>query len=193
MLDRARMTPDPADAGLGAALRRLPAAEPPADLGAGIARDLPGRRPPVWRRTVLPAALAASLVAAALLWLPLRPGVVPGDTVATATPAAGADAAVAAETTRLRDRSQSIERWLAALPAASQQDGRNLMATVETEDLIALVDMQLGASRNAEEALPLWRQRVALLEDLAVIRSTPYSLAGSRTLADGSDALRAAL
>jgi hypothetical protein len=183
MLDRSRMKFDPDDAGLGAALRGLPAIEAPADLWSSIARDLPDRQAASRRRRVaVPLAAAASLLAAVLLWLPSRPPAPAQDGTGSASIAAPADA----ETERLRARSQRIEQWLAALPAASQQDGRNLMATVETEDLIALVDMQLGAARSAEEALPLWRQRVALLEDLAVIRSTPYGLTGDRSLADAS-------
>ncbi|HUD43113.1 MAG TPA: hypothetical protein VMR06_14070 [Dokdonella sp.] len=183
MLDRARMKFDPDDASLGAALRGLPAAEAPADLWSSIAGDLSDRRTVARRRGIaVPLAAAAALLAAVLLWLPSRPPVPDAGVAGGTSAATTADA----ETARLRARSQRIEQWLAALPAASQQDGRNLMATVETEDLIALVDMQLGAARSAEEALPLWRQRVALLEDLAVIRSTPYGLTGDRSLADAS-------
>lgn len=178
MLDRARMNYDPSDPDLGVALRRLPAADAPADLWSAIARDLPTRQAASRRhRIAVPLAAAAALLAAVLLWLPSRQ-VPPVD-----TSVAGQPAADAGEIERLRERSQRIEHWLAALPAASQQGGRNLMATVETEDLIALVDMQLGAARGSEEALPLWRQRVSLLEDLAVIRSTPYGLTGDRSLA----------
>lgn len=183
MLDRARMKFDPDDASLGAALRGLPAAEAPADLWSSIARDLPNRRIASPRRRIaVPLAAAAALLAAVLLTLPPKAPVTAPGAAGEATIATTATA----ETEHLRARSQRIEQWLAALPAASQQDGRNLMATVETEDLIALVDMQLGAARSAEEALPLWRQRVALLEDLAVIRSTPYGLSGDRSLADAS-------
>ena len=54
------------------------------------------------------------------------------------------------------------------------------MAAAEVEDLVSFVDVQLSAARDDPEALPLWRQRVALLEDLAVIRSAPQALlAGS--------------
>ena len=51
------------------------------------------------------------------------------------------------------------------------------MAAVEVEDLIGLVDVQLGGARGDADALPLWRQRVALLEDLAAIRGNGLALA----------------
>ena len=56
---------------------------------------------------------------------------------------------------------------------------RDLMAAVEVEDMIGLVDLQLEAARGDADALPLWRQRVGLLEDLATIRTSPYALAAN--------------
>ena len=53
------------------------------------------------------------------------------------------------------------------------------MAAVEVEDLIGLVDVQLTGARGDADALPLWRQRVALLEDLAAIRGNGAALAAS--------------
>jgi hypothetical protein len=58
------------------------------------------------------------------------------------------------------------------------------MAAVEVEDLIGLVDVQLGGARGEADALPLWRQRVALLEDLAAIRGSAFALAGNGAGAD---------
>ena len=55
------------------------------------------------------------------------------------------------------------------------------MAAAELEDLVGLVDVQLSAARSASESLPLWRQRVALLEDLAAVRSEPFTLAAEST------------
>ncbi len=85
----------------------------------------------------------------------------------------------------LRRRSQSLERWIAGF-AHAPQDSRDLMAAVEVEDLIALVDVQLGATRDRADALPLWRQRVALLEDLATIRVGAATLAANDTGATAS-------
>jgi hypothetical protein len=79
----------------------------------------------------------------------------------------------------LRSRSQTLERWVAAVAAHAPQSSRDLMAAVEVEDLIGLVDVQLGATRDRTDALPLWRQRVALLEDLATIRGSAFAIAAS--------------
>jgi len=79
----------------------------------------------------------------------------------------------------LHQRSQTLERWIAAVAARAPQDSRDLMAAVEVEDLIGLVDVQLGGAQGDTDALPLWRQRVALLEDLATIRSNAFALAGN--------------
>jgi hypothetical protein len=83
------------------------------------------------------------------------------------------------ELSRLHKRSQSLERWIAAVAARAPQDGRDLMAAVEVEDLIGLVDVQLGGAGTDSDALPLWRQRVALLEDLAAIRGNGVALAAN--------------
>jgi len=53
------------------------------------------------------------------------------------------------------------------------------MAAVEVEDLIGLVDVQLDAARGDGDALPLWRQRVALLQDLATIRGNAFAVAAN--------------
>ena len=83
------------------------------------------------------------------------------------------------ELSQLHRRSQSLERWIAAVAARAPQDGRDLMAAVEVEDLIGLVDVQLGGAHTRSDALPLWRQRVALLEDLAAIRGNGVALAAN--------------
>ena len=57
----------------------------------------------------------------------------------------------------------------------------HLMAAVEVEDLIGLIDVQLGAAHDRNDALPLWRQRVALLEDLATIRGSAYAIVANDT------------
>jgi hypothetical protein len=98
-----------------------------------------------------------------------------------ATPVANvaAPANEPSELSQLHRRSQSLERWIAAVAARAPQDGRDLMAAVEVEDLIGLVDVQLGGARTDADALPLWRQRVALLEDLAAIRGNGVALAAN--------------
>jgi hypothetical protein len=56
--------------------------------------------------------------------------------------------------------------------------GQDLAAATEIEDMIGMVDVQLGAQQS-NGGLPLWRHRVALLEDLTVLRYSSYSVAAS--------------
>ena len=164
---------------LADALRALPDAAPQADVWPQLAQALAQRRRARRWRIALPIALAAGVMLALLL-----PRVVERETPASmpvaATPARDDSASNVATTTKpatteeidaLRRRSHSLETWIAAVSAQAPQDGRDLMAAVEVEDLIGVVDVQLDAARNDAEALPLWQRRVDLLEDLATIRS----------------------
>jgi hypothetical protein len=162
---------------LGAALRALPQASPPLDLWPELARRLQPTRPRA-RRYTLPLALAASL----LLGLVVSRSVMHEVTPPVDVPAPVASVVTPSEIDQLRARSRDIEGWIGALAAQSPRDGRTLMAAAEIEDLVGFVDVQLSAARDDPEALPLWRQRVTLLEDLAVLRSGPQPLlAGHQT------------
>ncbi len=70
----------------------------------------------------------------------------------------------------LQSRSHALERWLRDTGAASApRSAQDLAASAELEDMIGFVDVQLsGADEGA--SLPLWRRRVGLLEDLAILR-----------------------
>jgi len=177
MSHRDALNDRPNDAALAAALRALPDAAPVPDLWPDLARSLGrrGRRP--WRYLV-PMALAAGIALALVL-----PKLADRDATAPqpATPVAdvAAPASAPSELSQLHGRSRSLERWIAAVAARAPQDGRDLMAAVEVEDLIGLVDVQLGGARTDADALPLWRQRVALLEDLAAIRGNGVALAAN--------------
>ncbi|MBN8483099.1 MAG: hypothetical protein J0L88_16045 [Xanthomonadales bacterium] len=159
------------DDSLGAALRALPAATPAADLWPDLARRL--ARPQRSRRPRWPFAMAASLllglVVARVLVDDRMQAPAPATTAAVPS---GAEAVAAAEIDRVRARSRDLEGWLAARPAQTALDAPTVMAAAEVEDLVGFVDLQLSAARDDAESLPLWRQRVALLEDLALIRST---------------------
>lgn len=171
------------DAALAAALRALPESAPQPDLWPGIMSTV-GVRRRRWRYA-LPAALAAAIALALLLpRLSTRdidaPRTTPLVSAPTAqTPASAPAASAVEEISNLNQRSRTLERWIAAVAARAPQDGRDLMAAVEVEDLIGLVDVQLGGARGDVDALPLWRQRVALLEDLAAIRGNAFALAGN--------------
>lgn len=159
------------DDSLGAALRALPPATPAADLWPELARRL--ARPQRSRRLRWPLAMAASLllglvVARVLIDARVQP---PAPVPGAAIPS-GAAAVALPEIDRVRARSRDLEDWLAARPAQTALDAPTVMAAAEVEDLVGFVDVQLSAARDDDEALPLWRQRVALLEDLALIRST---------------------
>jgi hypothetical protein len=179
MSRRDAMNDRPSDAVLAAALRALPDAAPEPDLWPALAQAIGQRRRRPWRY-VVPLALAAGLALALLL-----PKLTPHDAtaprpapVATAQPST-AHAPGTEELAQLHQRSRALEGWTAAVAARAPQDGRDLMAAVEVEDLIGLVDVQLGGARTDADALPLWRQRVALLEDLAAIRGNGVALAAS--------------
>lgn len=153
---------------LGSALRGLPLARPPRDLWPALERSLAGQRKP--RRWFVPAALAASMLLG-LVWTRSALHETPANPApAETTVAAGSTSA--AELERVRARSRELEHWLAARPAQTALDAPTLMAAAEVEDLVGFIDVQLSATRDDSESLPLWRQRVALLEDLALIRST---------------------
>ena len=171
------------EAGLAARLRALPQHEAAPGLWNEIALSLPmlatSANPRRRWHPYAALALAASLLVAALLPWSMHELSQP----VTAQQTAAATQA-SADLGWLRSRSAQLETWLGKLPTAPVANGRDLMATVEVEDLIALVDLQLDATRNPGEALPLWRQRVALLEALSVLRSAPYGVADA--LADRS-------
>ena len=183
MSGRDSMNDQTPDATLAAALRALPESTPQPDLWPELAQALlQRRRRRIWRY-MLPAAIAAGIAIAFLLpRSPVREDTAPVASVPAtiATPGTpSTQAAPAQEIAQLHQRSQTLERWIAAVAARAPQDSRDLMAAVEVEDLIGLVDVQLGGAQGDTDALPLWRQRVALLEDLATIRSNAFALAGN--------------
>jgi hypothetical protein len=169
---------------LANALRNLAQVQPERSLWPALEASLLQQRKPARTRWpyVLPAALAASL---ALLALPLlrhqitAPPVVMTNTTSTALQenhATPGDATT--QISALRQQSQVLERWVSAA-RNSNSSARDLLAGSEIEDMIGLVDVQLSAGDTHAEALPLWRQRVALLQDLAALRYTGATLAAN--------------
>jgi len=188
------------------ALRELPLQAPAqsawpqlaAQLAAqGLVRQPTGAPRSARRRWHVPVALAAGVLLAAIAWpLLRRDAPAPAPTVAAtvaqpgasmdtnaannanATNVQGSDAADAAtRLASLQDRSQALEHWLRETQrAAAPLSGQDLAASAEIEDMIALVDGQLGAAPRDRE-VALWRRRVALLEDLTALRYSSYRLA----------------
>jgi len=184
MAGRNDLERNPSDAALASALRALPESAPEPDLWPELRRSLDSNRARRRWHYALPAAIAAGVALAMVLprWstreIETRP------TTVAAAPAPAATMSPADELAKLHQRSRTLERWIAAVAARAPQDGRDLMAAVEVEDLIGLVDVQLGGARGDADALPLWRQRVALLEDLAAIRGNAFTLAENGATAD---------
>jgi hypothetical protein len=185
MSDRDGVATNSSDAALACALRALPQSAPQPDLWPELSRALERKRRPRAWHYALPAALAAGVALALLIpGSPTRdsetPRVasVPPTTSGASAPNAATPSATA-EIEQLHERSQTLERWIAAVAARAPQDSRDLMAAVEVEDLIGLVDVQLGGARGEADALPLWRRRVALLQDLASIRGSAFAVAES--------------
>jgi len=186
MPDRDRTLNIEHDRSLAAALRALPDAAPQPDLWPTLAHALAERRKPRAWRTLVPLALAAGLLLALLLPRALVHESAPPEVAANPPPGVPATAAPTDELDALRTRSQTLERWIAAVAARAPQSSRDLMAAVEVEDLIGLVDLQLGGAHAPTDALPLWRQRVALLEDLATIRGSAFAIAANDDGASGA-------
>ncbi|MCC6441337.1 MAG: hypothetical protein IT476_12035 [Rhodanobacteraceae bacterium] len=174
---------DASHAACAAALRALPQCAPDRDLWPDLSRALQSRRRSHRLHVLVPLALAAGL-AAFMLW--------PRQTLQLSLPTASKPTASnpamgSTELADLQQRSQSMERWISALSHNAAQDSRDLMAAVEVEDLIGLIDIQLGAARDANDALPLWRKRVRLLEDLATIRASGASIAAGHFALTSAD------
>jgi len=189
------------------ALRALPQVAPAQSAWPQLAAELAAqnrtqaaldRVSPRSRRYFVPAAIAAGIALAVLATSLLRQGPLPsvlGPRVATVSQPAASSSTNAANTTNatnpqtavdagaqlaaLQQRSQDLEHWLRETTrAAAPLSGQDLAAATEIEDMIGMVDMQLGAQQN-NGGLPLWRHRVALLEDLTVLRYSSYSVAAS--------------
>jgi hypothetical protein len=183
MAGRNHLDVHPSEAALAEALRALPQSAPQPDLWPELASALEQRRRPRTWQYAIPFAAAAAIALAVLLpKMTTQDGTAPinAPIASSAAPNAAAstpDAPDTDELVALHARSRTLERWIAAVAARAPQDGQDLMAAVEVEDLIGLVDVQLGGARGNADALPLWRQRVALLEDLAAIRGNSLALA----------------
>jgi len=188
-LDHHGMNDDMNDeASLAAALRALPACEPPHDTWPALAAQLRRRRgvrKAVW--FTLPAAFAAG-IALALAWphLHLRaplpaPVRIAQPTAPGATrPSAAKPSAIkpVTEVAALQTSSGQWQAWVQKLDrTGAPLDGRALATAVTLQDRIALVDLQLSAARNPATVASLWEQRITLLQQLGLLHLQPYMVA----------------
>ncbi len=171
------------EASLTAALRALPACEPPHDTWPALAAQLRRRR--TLRKTVwftLPAAFAAG-IALAFAWphLHLRAPLPTPVRIAQPTAAAATRPSAAKPVTDVAALQTSSEQWQAWVQnldrTGAPLDGRALATAVTLQDRIALVDLQLSAARNPATVASLWQQRITLLQQLGLLHLQPYLVA----------------
>lgn len=180
---------------LAEALRALPLAAPPesawprlaASLAQQVAHPRGANAARARRRYLLPAALAAAVAAAFVATASLRVGHVANGRLqvaggATATKlqtgassihdvANDANRTDAESLAAAQARSHALERWLRETGKDSApQSAQDIAASAEIEDMIGMVDIELADRSEDNASLPLWRRRIALLEDLATLR-----------------------
>lgn len=175
---------------LAAVLRRLPAQAPPGDMWPMLAARARRRRRlrHAWR-IALPTALAAGIALAIVL--PLRHA---ADTAPPPQAANTADHANSRSATRqlalLRRHSQRLQVLVQQLDAGGAPLGGSALArAADLQDQIGLVDLQLNVARTPHAQLSLWRQRVVLLQRLAMLH---LMADGTRTVGARLPAARAA-
>ncbi len=172
-----------ADPMIAAALRGLPLPAPDRSAWPEIAATLAARQRRARWKVALPALAAARVVGVALT-LFLRPATETGPALADASPAPQQpDSGVMRD---LIARNQALEAQLQAPRGFVAQDGAAALASVELEDLIAMLDLQLGATTDPTGSAVLWQERLVLMEELAQLRSP------STVLADNGGALQPA-
>jgi hypothetical protein len=177
---------DCADPVVASALQGLPLPAPRESAWPAIAATLAARQRRARWRVAAPA-LAAALVAGVAITLFTRTPAPPATEVIAATPATSQpDATERGATRELIARNQALESRLQAPSRFASQDGAAALASVELEDLIAMLDLQLGATTDPRESAFLWQERLVLMEELAQLRSP------SNVLADNGGSLRPA-
>jgi hypothetical protein len=165
------------EASLAAALRALPACDPPRDAWPALAMRLRRRR--AVRRTVwftLPAAFAAG-IALAFAWPHLHLRTPLPAPVRIAQPGTSS-AAAAPDIAALQASSSQWQTWVQNLDRnGAPLDGRALASAVALQDRIGMIDLQLSAARNPATVAGLWEQRITLLQQLGLLHLQPYTVA----------------
>lgn len=149
---------------LGEALRALPPPPPPADGWPRLRESLQPAAHTPHRRWLMAAVVAAAAVLVSLRGSP------------PAEPPSGQEqpAAVAAlpDLPSLQAESAHWEQRLAGLGAAVDSPASALLQAT-LSDRIALIDLLLDQSESEAARQALWGERVLLLRELYLLRSTP--------------------
>ena len=155
---------------LGMALAALPMEVPEHSAWPAMAARLQARRraPRRW-----PMAIAAGLLAFALL---------PRGWMGVQTPAGVATAGndVVAQRQQLAElisESARLQRIVDAAHDEGVSSGAAAAMGVSLEDSLRAVDAQLAAASAPAQQLPLWRQRVDLMRDVAALEASRHYLA----------------
>ena len=156
---------------LAAALAALPLETPDAGGFARLRESIERRRRRA--RLVRGLALAASLAAIALVPVVLMQqrgdvSVPDAEHVASASVTA-TGSPVDARRSALIEQNEQLEAWVRAQDEPF--DGASAYASAELEDLIGALDAELTANHDDTREDALWRQRLALLDELARVRS----------------------
>lgn len=154
------------------------------------AADSDGHPRRTWLRWGARGALAATVAAAAMIYLMRSPQVAAPPPAQLATtpaivPASRTDAApvVPASLVSLVEQSERLERTLAQIPYQRPlMSGRTASTIVGIEDRIAFIDQQLMYGAAGELAMPqqraLWSERVELMNALVHVRLAQAEPAG---------------
>ena len=163
---------------LGAALRQMPLESPRRSAWPPLATRLTPPAPR-WR---WPLALAASLLALALL--PSGRPTSEADRARTvAGTVAGSVATQRVDLAALMSESARLERLWAAASDNGASSATAAALSVELEDSLHMLDIQLEANREPAQQLTLWQRRVQLLRSVAAVEtSRRYLAAEGRSL-----------
>jgi len=157
----------PRDGDLAAAMRALPLAAPAGSewprLAEAFAARARRRRQARYAVAFATAAVLALAVGLGRLQLAQPVTGTSPATVATATTSEGNAALIA--------RNQELQAMLRGFAAQNAPtDGEAALASARLEDLIAMLDVELGDAGTGDEARALWQQRLVLLQELANVR-----------------------
>jgi hypothetical protein len=172
---------------LGSALRALPAQHADADTWRQIRRRAEAKARRRRRlRTGMPLAMAASVLIAFGVGYALRmntPAPLASDTKpAHARITVTHNGAMLAQ---LQNHSMRLEQWLGELRAnGAPLQGQALASAVNLQDRIGLIDLQLAAPGTSGDRQTLWRQRIRLLQDLAMLRVSQSPISDRPVMAE---------